>query len=58
MNDGLSVLASMQLKWTPASRRFRNIFQNSCREPLPTLEPALKSRTRGRWKEEERQEEV
>ena len=47
VNDGLFVLASMQLRWTPASRRFRHIYQNSCKAPLPTLVPALKSRTGG-----------
>ena len=48
VNDGLAVLASMHLPWTPVNRRFRQIFQNSCRSPVPVLEPALKSRPGGR----------
>ena len=50
VNDGLAVLASMHLPWTPINRRFRLIFQNSCRTPVPSLEQALKSRPGGRGK--------
>ena len=47
VNDGLSVLATMQLKWSPSNRQFRQIFLNSRKNPLPMLEPARTSRTGG-----------
>ena len=45
INDGLAVLTSLNLPSTPSNRRFRLIYTNSCHEPLPSLEPAVSSRT-------------
>ena len=48
INDGLAVLTSLKLPSTHSNRRFRLIYTNSCHEPLPSLEPAVSSRTGGR----------
>ena len=47
INDELSVLASMHLKWNKTNAQFRQIFLNSCHRGLPSLEPARKTGSTG-----------
>lgn len=46
INEGLALLTSLHVPWTPFSRNLRAQYLNSVSKPLPTLEP-LRSRAGG-----------
>ena len=56
INEGLAVLAELQLKWTRFARTLRTQYLNSIRLSLPSLEPTPKGRAGGVGKNRRRKQ--
>ena len=48
INEGLAILAHLTLSWSPANKRFRQIYLSTLTPDLPRLEPTLKGKQGGR----------
>ena len=56
INEGLAVLAELQLKWSRFARTLRTQYLNSLRQVLPSLEPTPKGRAGGGGKNHRRKQ--
>ena len=51
INEGLAILAELNLSWNPFTRNLRSQYLSSLTKPLPKLElTKIPSQRRGRWK--------
>ena len=50
VNEGLAILAEMKLPWNAMNRQYTRMFNQSCHQSLPQLEPTPRGRSGGRGK--------
>ena len=59
INEGLAMLAELQLPWTPVTRRYLSTYTNACKAPIPKLDHTSKGgRSGGRGSKQKSQVRV